>query len=381
MGRVFVAGAGFTKVAEHWDKSLEQLMAEAAVKAVDGAGISSVNSIYVGNALSEFLQEQSNLGAIIAEESGLVGAPAFRVEAAEASGAAALYAGFCEVASGMADAVLVVGGEKLSDGLAEEVSSGLMMGGRAWYEGFIGAEFYSLNALLYKLYARRFGDEGIPMFPVISHEHADGVSHAQYPFKLSLEKVLSSPFLAEPLRRLEVSGIGDGAAAVILVGEDLAAKLKSPKAQLYVSAATDYLSPFEREDPLRFQSVALAVSQVLDRAGVDRGEISFIELHDATSIMAALCLESSGFSPPGNAGKLAMKGEFELSGSLPCNTFGGLKARGHPLGATAIYQVAESYLQLAERAGRNQLDSPRAGLALSIGGVGAEAYASLLKQA
>ncbi len=381
MGEVFVAGVGLTKIAEHWDKSLEQLMAEAALKALDDAGVSSVNSIYVGNALGELLQDQSNLGALVAEESGLIGIPAIRVEAAEASGAAALYAGFCEVASGRSDAVLVVGGEKLSDGLAEEVSSGLMMSGRSWYEGFIGAEFYSLNALLYKLYAKRYGGDGVAMFPVISHEHAEGVSHAQYPFKISLEKVLSSPFVAEPLRRLEVSGIGDGAAAIVLISESLASKLKSPKAQLFIASATDYLNPFEREDPLRFQSVMSAVSRVLDYAGVDKNEVNFLELHDATSIMAALCLESSGFSAPGAAGNLAMKGEFKLNGRLPCNTFGGLKARGHPLGATAIYQVAELYLQLTGQAGRNQLDSPKAGLAIALGGVGTTAFANLLKQA
>jgi len=381
MGKVFVAGVGFTKIAEHWDKNLEQLMVEAAVKALDSAGLSSVNSIYVGNALGEVLQEQTNLGALLAEEAGLIGVPAIRVEAAEASGAAALHTGFYEIASGGSDAVLVIGGEKLSDGLLEEVSSGLMMSGRPWYESFIGAEFYSLNALLYKLYARKYGGDGIAMFPVISHEHAEGVSHAQYPFKISLEKVLSSPFIAEPLRRLEVSGVGDGAAAVVLVSESLMSKLDSPKAALFIASATDYLNPFEREDPLRLQSLMLAVSRVLDYARISRSEVSCLELHDATSIMAALCLESSGFSPPGRAGELAMKGEFKLNGGIPCNTFGGLKARGHPLGATTIYQVAELYLQLTRQAGKNQLDSPKAGLAMALGGIGAIAYASLLKQA
>ncbi|MEM4719118.1 MAG: thiolase family protein, partial [Nitrososphaerota archaeon] len=208
----------------------------------------------------------------------------------------------------------------------------------------------------------------------------EGVSHAQYPFKISLDRVLESPFIADPLRMLEVSGIGDGAAAVILVNEDLARRLSSPKARIYISSATDYVNPFDREDPLKLQSVLLAVNKVLEQARASRSEISMIELHDATSILAALCLESGGFSPPGEAGKLAMKGEFSLSGRLPCNTFGGLKARGHPFGATALYQVAEIYLQLAERAGKNQLDNPRVGLTLSLSGVGAAAFASLLKK-
>ncbi len=380
MTGVYIAGIGFTKIAEHWDKDLECLMAEAAVKALENAGVSTVNAIYVGCALNEFLQGQANLGALMAESAGLVGVPAFRVEAAEASGAAALYMGFCDVASGGSEAVLIVGGEKLSDGLTEEVSSGMMMSGRTWHESFIGADFYALNALLYKLYSKRYGEEGIPFFPVISHEHAEGIPHAQYPFKISLDRVIESPFIAEPLRMLEVSGIGDGAAAIILVNEDLARRLDSFKARIFISSATDYVNPFEREDPLKLQSVLLAVSKVLEQGKSDRSEMDMIELHDATSILAALCLESAGFSPPGSAGKLAMKGEFGLNGYLPCNTFGGLKARGHPFGATAIYQVAEIYLQLAGLAGKNQLDSPRSGLAISLSGVGATAFAILLNK-
>jgi len=379
--KVYVAGVGFTKIAEHWDKSLEQLMAEASVKALESAGLMAVNAIYVGNMLGEVLQEQGHLGSIIAEYVGLSRVPAFRVEAAEASGAAALYAGAMDILSGKSDAVLVVGGEKLSDGLPEEVYSTLMIGGRQDYEGFIGAEFYSLNALLYKLYRKRYGEsDDVAMFPVISHQHAEGVPHAQYPFKIPLEKVLSSPFISEPLRRLEVSGIGDGAAAVILVSEKLAEKIKAPKTELYAASATDYVNPFEREDPLKFESLSMATRKVLEDAGVKRSEIDFIELHDATSIMAAISLESCGFARPGEAGKLAVRGEFDLSGSLPCNTFGGLKARGHPLGATAIYQVAEAYLQLTEQAGKNQVDSAENGLVQSLGGVGATAFTILLKK-
>jgi len=380
MSKVFIAGVGFTKVAEHWDKGLDQLMAEAAVKALENAGLSTVNTIYVGNMVGEFLQNQSHLGSIIAEKTGLSGTPAIRVESAEASGAAALYAGSMDVLSGKSDAVLVVGGEKLSDGLPEEVSSAAMSGMRQDYEGFIGAEFYALNALLYRIYQRRYGeDSGIALFPVISHEHAAGVAHAQYPFKVTLEKVLASPFIAEPLRRLEVSGIGDGAAAVVLVGEKLYEKLESPKAEFYIEAATDYVNPFEREDPLRFEALRIAVLKVLRSAGVELRDVDFVELHDATSIMAAISLESTGFARPGEAGKMAQRGELNLNGSLPCNTFGGLKARGNPFGATAIYQAAEAYLQLTGQAGKNQVDSPRVGMIQSLGGIGGTAFAGILK--
>ncbi len=382
MGKVYVAGAGFTKIAEHWEKSLEQLMAEAAAKALEDAGISGVNSIYVANMAAEALQEQAHLGALLAEDLNLSGIPAFRVEAAEASGAAAVYAASSEILSGKADAVLVVGGEKLSDGLAEEVTSILLMGQRQEYVGYIGASFTALNALLYQLYLQRYNlsEEDVAIFPAISHEHAAGVKHAQYPFKISLEKVLASPYVAKPLRRFEISGIGDGAAAIVLVGERLAEKLNTEKTELYIAAATDYLTPFEREDPLYFPALARASREALRMASIERREIDLLELHDSTSIMAAVSLESTGFAERGKAGKLARAGEFNLGGSLPCNTFGGLKARGHPIGATGIYQIAETYLQLTERAGGNQVDGAKVGMAQSIGGLGATAITTVLKR-
>ena len=381
LGKIYVAGVGLTKIGEHWDRGLEQLMVEAALKALEDSGLTRVNSIYVGNMAGEFLQEQAHLGAIIAEDLGMVGTPAYRVEAANASGAAAIHAGALEIASGKADAVLIVGGEKLSDGLAEEVSSALLMGERQEYEGFIGADFYSINALLYKLYMKHYGvkDDMIAVFPMLSHKHAKGVAHAQYPFEVSLEKILSSPYISEPLRRFEVSGVGDGAAAIVLIGERLKSKIKAPKTELYISSATDFMTPFEREDPLRFQSLGVAVNKVLDEAKVDRGDVDLIEVHDATSIMAAISLESSGFAEPGESGKLAMNGEFDLGGRLPYNTFGGLKARGNPFGATGVYQVVELHLQLTGRAGKNQVDSPKVGMAQSLGGVGATAIVTLLK--
>ena len=381
LGKVYVAGVGFTKVAEHWDRGLDGLMAEASVAAIRDAGVSGVDAIYVGNMAGEALQEQAHLGAIVSESIGMNGVPALRVEAAGASGAAALYSGVMEVASGRADAVLVVGGEKLSDGLVEEVESAIMMGGRNDHAS-TGASFLSLNALLYNLYLKHHdsSEEEVAMFPVLSHEHAAGAAHAQYPFKITLEKVLASPYIAKPLRRFETAGIGDGAAALILVGERLAEKLDSPKSEIYVAAATDYLSPFDREDPLFFSALARATSEALRYAGLERRDIGLIELHDATSIMAALSLESSGFSGRGQAGKMAHAGEFGLGGTHPVNTFGGLKARGHPIGATAIYQVAEIHLQLTERAGKNQVDGKRTGLAQSLGGIAATAVATVLKQ-
>ena len=382
MSKVYVAGVGLTKIDEHWWVSLEYLMTEASLKALDDAGISRVDSIYVGSMLSPILQEQCHLGALLAEELGLSGIPAIGVEAASASGAAAVYAGAREIESDRANAVLVVGVDKMSDGMAEEVTAAMMSGERQEYVGFIGATFYSINALIYSLYMDRYnvGQEKIALFPVLCHEHAANIPHAQYPFKIKLETVLNSPYISEPLRRFETTAIADGAAALVLVNEETAKKLDTPKTELIIEASTDYLTPFQREDPIWFPAIQLATSKALNRAKLERRDIKILELYDATSIMAIISLESSGFAERGKAWQLLERGELGLSGALPCNTFGGLKARGHPAGATSVYQIAELHLQLTRRAGKNQVDSAKTGLAQSLGGVASTAFATILRE-
>lgn len=380
--KIYIAGAGLTKIDENWWASLEYLMTEASLKALDDAGISEVDSIYVGSMLSTILQEQGHLGALLAEELGLSSIPAIGVEAASASGAAAVYAGSREIESGRADAVLVVGVDKMSDGMAEEVTTAMMVGERQEYVGFIGATFYSLNALLYRLYMDRYDveQEKIALFPVLCHEHAVDVPHAQYPFKIKIETVMNSPYIAEPLRRLETTAIADGAASLVLVNEETAKKLDSPKTELIIEASTDYLTPFQREDPLWFPAVQLSTSKALERSRLGRQDVKILETFDATSIMAILTLESSGFAERGGAWRLLERGELSLSGSLPCNTFGGLKARGHPAGATGVYQIAELHLQITCRAGKSQVDNVKAGLAHSLGGIASTAFATIVKE-
>lgn len=382
MGKVYVVGVGLTKVDEHWHSSLEQLMAEASLRALDDAGLSRVDSIYVGSMLSTILQEQGHLGALLAEELGLSGIPAVGVEAAAASGAAAVYAGAMEIEASRANAVLVVGVDKMSDGMAEEVTSAMMIGERQEYTGFMGATFYSINALLYSIYMQRYGvsQEKIALFPVLCHEHAVNAPHAQYPFKIRLETVMSSPYVSEPLRRFETTAIADGAAALVLASEETARKLDSPKVELFIDCSTDYLTPLQREDPLWFPAAQLSAVKALNRAGISRDEVKIIELFDATSIMAILSLESMGFAERGRGWAMLENGDLTLSGKHPCNTFGGLKARGHPAGATGVYQIAEIYLQLTGRAGKNQVDSAKTGMAQALGGVAATAFTSILKE-
>lgn len=382
MRTVYLAGVGYTKVSEHWDRSLTELAAEAALAAVRDAGVERVDAIYFANAAAEITSHQMGISAIVSEELGLSGVPSVRVECGEASGMAALFQAHAAVSSGLAEVALVVGAEKLSDLMPEEFNTVFSMTLPYETMGFAGVTPTAIAALLYRVYMERYEvpQEFVAQFPALMHRNAKGVPHAQFPFEVKLEDVLSSPPVAPPLRRLECTAPCDGAAAVVLVSEESVGGARSGTVTKLagVSLRTDYVSPFDREDPLHLSSVALSVEEALLRSGIDRDELDVLELHDSFSIMAPLVLESAGFSPKGRSGLELKEGRFELGGELPINTFGGLKARGHPFGASALYQVAELHLQLTGRAGKNQLDRARSGMAVSTTGFGALSGAAVL---
>ncbi len=370
------------KVDEHWDKSLANLVAEVGLKALEAANLSSVDHLYVSNVYGESLQEQVNLGAVLSEELGLRSIVTTRVEAGGASGLAAVYAGAAAVKSGMAQAVLVVGVEKMSDGTLEEAISLATMEERQEYVGSLGLSQLAEAALLYKEYLRRYrvAAEDVAYFTVLSHENSSTAQHAQYQFKLSLENVLNSPYVAEPLHRLETTAPADGAAAIVILSDDLAKKVDAPKCLLTgLGSANDLVLPFDREDPLEMRSVADAGNHALKMAGLERTDIDFVELHESYSIMSPLSLEALGFVDRGEACLMAKKGKFSLSGELPINTFGGLKGRGHPVGASGVYGVVEAFMQLTGDASKNQLDRADAGLVESIAGLGSYAAVAVLE--
>lgn len=380
--RAFLVGGVLTKVDEHWDKTLSHLMAEAGVNAVESAGLSAVDAVYVANVYGELLHEQANLGSLIAEELGLKGVAVSRVEAGGVSGLSALMSAVAAVNAGLARAALVVGAEKLSDVTAEEMTSLATMEERAEYVGMLGVSQLAEAALLYKEYLKRYrvSQEEIAYFTVLAHEHASTAPHAQYPFKLSLDTVLKSPYVAEPLHRLETTAPADGAAALVVASEELARKLDAPKCLLTgLGFANDLTTPFDREDPLEMRSITYASLRALEMAGRKRTDIDFAELHDAYSIMAPLSIEALGLAERGTGPNLARKGYFGLSGGLPVNTFGGLKGRGNPVGASGIYAVVESMFQLTDRAGKNQADRAEVGLVQSVAGLGAYAGVAVLE--
>ncbi|MEM3096681.1 MAG: thiolase domain-containing protein [Nitrososphaerota archaeon] len=382
MKDVYVVGANVTKVGEHWEKSLENLAAESALTSLDRSGVSAVDQIIVSNLYGEIFQEQSNVGGLLAEETGLLGVPALRVEAGGISGLYAVSMGVQAIHSGYAKVVLVTGVEKMSDATPEEVLAAGAGEERAEYLGQLGVHQAAEAALLYREYMRRHRvtQEDIAYFPVLDHENASKAHHAQYPFPVKLEAVLNSPYLAEPIHRLEAAAPSDGAASVILCSGDAAQRLDTPKCRITgLGFATDIVLSIERRDPLEMGAVRIAVERALQSAGVERANIRLLELFDNYSIMAPLCLEAAGFAPRGRAAEYASKETFSLSGPLPINTFGGLKARGHPVGATGVYQVAEGAMQLTEQAGKNQVYNASAVLVISLAGLGAGAGAVILE--
>ncbi len=382
MGKVYVAGVGATKVGEHWERSLRDLMVEAALKALEDAGLEvrEIQAVYVGNMSSGVLQGQEHLGSLLATWLGIPGVPACKVEAACASGGAAFHQAFLAVASGMYDRVLVVGAEKMTDCVSSDVTSALIMAEDQEYVAFTGISFVGLNALVYRAYMERYGarQEDIALFSVLDHKHAVNNPLAQYRFELSLDRVLSSPLIADPIRLFECAPIGDGAAAAVLTSE---APNKDAAVEVVGSAmSTDVFSLHDREDVTTLRATRRAAERAFRMARLGPEDVDVLEVHDAFTILGVIHLEDLGYAKKGEGWRLLKEGELEVGGKLPTNTMGGLKARGHPVGATGLYQIYDVYVQLVGRAGRNQVDGAEVGLAQNVGGVGGTVVVNILRR-
>ena len=377
MRGVKVAGVGLVKVQEHWDSSIQDLFTEASFKAIKDAGVEDVDKIYVSNMSAALMQEQLNLAAIMADSLGKPGLPATRIEAGSASGGVAFHEAVQAVASGYSDAVLVAGVEKMSDILPEVVTTSLAMAEEQEYTSYTGVTQAGIAAMIHRLYMDIYASpEEIAMMAVKSHDHAVGCKHAQYPFKMSIERAMASPMEADPIHSMECSGIGDGAAAVVLVPAD-----KSGVEVAGTAISTDYTSIAHREDPLEMKAIKIASDKAYKMAGIKAKDVNLAEVQDDFTINGVLGLEGLGFAKPGEGAKLAASSEVDKDGKIPVNTFGGLKARGNPLGATGIYQLAEIALQLKGAAGAHQIDDADIGVAQNMGGMASICAVNVLRRA
>ncbi len=385
MRDVNVIGIHAIPVSEYWDKSLRHLAHDAIMGALKDAGVDRVDALVVGNTLASFLAEQGHLGALIADFVGLRGVEAVRVDAADASGAAAFRWGYMAVAGGLADVVVVIGVEQMSERSAEEVHRAHASVLDQEFEGIHGATPNSIQAMLMRRYMHEFhvAREDFAAFPLTAHANAVGNPNAMFRRAISEKAYARAGLVADPLNMFDVSPISDGAAAVVLCPADrvraLAKTDKAPVRVLASAVATDAVAVHDRKDPLFLQAAYLASHAAYTQAGITPRDVDLFELHDSTSIMAALSLEACGFVARGQAVHFAREGGIARDGLIPVSTMGGLKARGNPLGATGVYQIVELVQQLRGEAGDCQVQHARIGMAQNLGGTGATAITHILR--
>lgn len=385
MNEVAIAGIGQTPVGEHWDRSLRSLAVEATRKALADAELDRIDALYVGNMLGGELSHQTHLGALIADQSGLCGIEAVCVEAACGSAAAALRQALLAVASGYVESAVAVGVEKLTELSGNEVTHALATAGDADYEVQMGLSFVAINALVMQRYIHHYQvpREAFGAFAVGAHRNATHNPNAMFQHqRVSLDSYARAPMISTPINLLDSSPIADGAAAVVVTSRDRARSLSArPVRLLACEVATDTLSLHDREDLLWLKGVERSTRRALERSGKHHGEIDLFEVHDAFSIMAALSLESAGFAERGRAVQLAERGEFRIGGRVPISTLGGLKGRGHPVGATGLYQVVEAVQQLRHEAPDPvQVDGAQVALTQNVGGSGATVITTVLER-
>jgi acetyl-CoA C-acetyltransferase len=381
MRDVAIVGCGMTRFGELWSQSLRRLFADAALEALKEAGADRLDSIWVGNMSAGCFVDQEHIGPLFAGELGMSGVPATRVESACASGGAALRAAYFEVASGAADLVLASGVEKMTDGA--DVTAVLATASDQEQEAYHGVTFPGLYAMIARAHMESFGttEEDLAWVAVKNHRHGQKNPRAQFPREVTLEQVLNSSVVAEPLRLLHCSPVSDGAAAVLLCPLEEARKYTDRPVQIVGSGlATGTMSLAEREEMSFLDSVKLSAERAYKMAGVGPGDVQVAEVHDCFAIAEICCIEALGLVERGHGGKAAAEGVTALGGRVPVNTSGGLKSKGHPVGATGVAQAIEIFEQLRGESGERQVKDASLGLAQNMGGSGASSVVHVLRR-
>jgi acetyl-CoA C-acetyltransferase len=382
MSNVSIIGIGQTEVGEHWDVSLRHLAWYAIEAALDDAATTSIDAIYVGNMLAGDLSGQDHLGALIADFSGLRGVDAVTVEAAEASGGAAMRQAVLAVQSGLVETALAVGVEKVTDGGGSGLTTAVATALDADYEAIHGQTVAGVAALMMRRYLHEYGRELADFAGFSVNAHANGADNpmAMFRNRLKAERFADAPPVATPVNLFDMAPLGDGAAAVIVTRSDRADDMvPQPVRVVGSSLSTSPIGLHDRQDPLWLDAAARSAQKALAQAGVTPDEIDLFELHDAFTILAALSLEAAGFAARGEGWQLAREGEIGRNGRIPISTFGGLKARGNPIGATGLYQIVEVARQLRGEAGACQIAEANIGMAQNLGGNGGTAVTHILR--
>lgn len=380
---IFITGAATTKFGELWGTSPRSLAREAVVNALKDASLPAgkIEALFVGNMLSGMLGGQEHLGAFFAEELGLSVA-AFKIEGACASGGLALHNAFNAVLSGQYDTVAVLGVEKMTDHKPEDVATALMGAGSEEERG-AGATFPGLYACLARVHMHEYGEteQELAAVAVKNHFHASLNPNAQFHSPITIEQVMRSSRIADPLKLLDCSPISDGAAAVIVSRVKSQVSGKNAIEIVASAVTTDTLGLAQRKSLTELKATKEAAAVAYKKAGFGPKDVDVAEVHDCFTIAEILAMEDLGIYKKGQAAGAISRGETraDTSKHLVVNPSGGLKGCGHPVGATGIKQVVEIVEQLRGRTGARQAKGARIGLAHNVGGSGATAVVHILK--
>ncbi len=385
MRDVAVIGVGLTKFGELWDLSFRQMMMEAGARAIEDAEIDGkqIDAMYVGNMSSGQFIRQEHISSIVADHAGLVPVPSTRVEGACASGGLALRQAVIAVASGIHDIVVAAGIEKMTDVLTGQAMGALATAADQEWEVFVGATFPGLYALMARRHMYEFGttEQQMAMVAVKNHHNARFNTCAQYQTEITVENVLKSPLVTSPIKLLDCSPITDGAACVILAPAEKARKFTDiPILVAGTGQASDTISLHSRSSLTSLRATIEATRTAYKMAGVKPDDIDLVEVHDCFTIAEIIAIEDLGFCKKGEGGKVTEQGETAIGGRIPVNTSGGLKGKGHPVGATGIAQAVEIVQQLRGEAGKRQVDGAEVGLTHNVGGSGGTAVVHVLRR-
>lgn len=380
MREVCVLGCGMTRFGELWKKSFRDIFVEAALKAVDDAGVDHLDSMYVGAMTSGLFVGQEHVSALMADYLGIAPIPAVRVESACCSGGMAIRLGFFDIAAGNSDVVLAGGVEKMTDGA--DVTYALATAADQEYEVYQGVTFPGLYAMIARAHMHHYGTTRKQLAHVAVKNHHNGSlnPHAQFQNEVTIEQVIGATMVADPLTILDSSPVSDGAACVVLASLDVAKKLKKPIIRIVGSgAATDMLALHQREDITTLKAVKHAAESAYTMAGMKPRDIHLAEVHDCFTIAEICIIEELGFVKKGKGGEFTERGKTTLEGEIPINASGGLKAKGHPVGATGVAQAVEIIEQLRGNAGKRQIKNATVGLTQNMGGSGASSVVHIFK--
>jgi acetyl-CoA C-acetyltransferase len=384
MREVAILGIGQTKVDEQWDSSLRVLAGDACFVAMQDAGMEHVDAVYTGNMMSGSANKQLHLGAYIADWIGMRYSAGLHIEAACSSGAAAFRSGLMAVASGLIETAIVVGVEKMTDSPGDEITAALATAADADWEVDQGLSFVALNALVMQRYMHEFhwNKNEFAAFSINAHANASHNPFARFQEPITQKDYERASMVCDPINLMDASPMGDGAAAAVLVPlERIKRQTNVPVITVAASAAaTDSIAVHNRLEPTWLQAAQLSANSAYTQAGIKPDDIDLFELHDAFSIMAALSLEACGFTERGKGPRLALDDEIKPAGRIPIATRGGLKARGHPVGATGMYQIVELVQQLRGQCGETQVPGAEIGMAQNIGGSGSNIITHILKR-